>query len=421
MTSAISVLAAILAADVSPRPAGFNPRTAAVSAEAGAHRGRVGAIAFTPDGRGLFSIGGTDFALKAWSGRLRETTSVERQFSGDRLAVSPDGSIVAAIGMNRQLVIYDLKRREVKATIANVWTLSKCFALSPDGKSVAAMIADGTARVFSTADGSERAQIAGARNTAGALAWSRNGRLIATVGLQRTGKIVDAATGEEVAALEGTLLQARDLQFSPDDGFVAVSDVQGQVRLYDAKTGREHLTLGDRAGGMKQIAFSRDGRLLVTGDATGVLRVYELKTGREVRRIDGAHAGAVSAIAFSPDGRTLATGGNDGKIKLWGGMRAPAPAPPERSGKPGYLGITGTWNDDENGVVIDSVVDGSAAARAGLRTGDILTAFDGKAFESFEGLRALVVDKKEGDEVELKIKRGGAEQKLKARLGAKPE
>ncbi len=416
----VVVLASVALADTSPRLVGFSPRDAAISAQTDAHRGRVMALAFLPDGRGLLSIG-ADTSLKTWTPGLKGGDAVERQFRGDRIEITPDGKHVVGLSPDNQtLVVWDRARKEAALTIPRAWAVSKFFALSPDGKSVAMMQNDATGRIFSLVDGTEKTAIGGVRNGAGAMAWSKDGKKIATVGFNRAARIVDPASGEDLLQLEGVFVQARDLVFSPDSKLLAISDIQGSVRLYDVKTGREMQTLAPRQPGQKVVAFSPDGRYLAAGDTTGAVKVYDVKTGKELRAIPDAHTSGVHAIAFSPDGTTLATGGGDGKVRLWGG-RGGSAAPKPRQGKPGWLGITGTWDDNLKGALINSVVAGSAAEKAGLQEGDVLLEFGGKAFEDFEGLRALVTSKNEGDDVELKVNRGGEEKKIKIKLGAKPD
>jgi len=418
--AAILLLAATAGADTSRRPSGFLPREAAVAAQTDAHRGRVTAIAFTPDARQVMTIG-IDSAFKTWSLAMKPIDSVERQFRGDRLDVSPDGKVVVGVGVdNQSVVIYDRARKEVVTTIGRAWGINKCFALSPDGKSVVMMQNDGQARVFGTADGAEKSTFQGARHTSGAMAWSKDGKMVATVGFNRIGRVVNPATGEDIVQLEGAFTQARDLCFSPDGKSLMVADFQGSVRLFDPKTGKETATLATKAAGQKCGAYSMDGKFVAVGEQTGVIRIYEVKTGRELREIRDAHAAGVWSLAFSPDGRLLASGGGDGKVKLWGSAGSPAPQVKPDDRQPGYLGITGAWDDTAKGVTISTIIAGSAAEKAGMQVGDVILEIGGKAFEDFEGLRALVTSKKEGEEVELKLNRAGEEKKLKLKLGPKP-
>ena len=69
------------------------------------------------------------------------------------------------------------------------------------------------------------------------------------------------------------------------------------------------------------------------------------------------------------------------------------------------------------GVKVVTVESGSAAAKAGLKAGDVVTAIDGNATVSSEALRAAIAQHKPGDSITLSIRRNGATKTLKATLG----
>jgi serine protease Do len=69
------------------------------------------------------------------------------------------------------------------------------------------------------------------------------------------------------------------------------------------------------------------------------------------------------------------------------------------------------------GVIVNSVVPGSAAARAGLRQGDIIVAAGGRETNEPNALRNLVASTRPGTEITLTILRDGREQEVRATLG----
>jgi Do/DeqQ family serine protease len=72
---------------------------------------------------------------------------------------------------------------------------------------------------------------------------------------------------------------------------------------------------------------------------------------------------------------------------------------------------------DAKGVIVNSVVPNSAAAQAGLRQGDVITAFNGEPVEDGNSLRNRVAGTQPGTEVKLTVIREGKEQQLSAKLG----
>jgi S1-C subfamily serine protease len=68
------------------------------------------------------------------------------------------------------------------------------------------------------------------------------------------------------------------------------------------------------------------------------------------------------------------------------------------------------------GVLVYQVQAGSAAERAGLRRGDVITALNGEAVTDSNTFRNKISSTSPGSEVTLTIKRGGAEQQVRAKL-----
>jgi membrane-associated protease RseP (regulator of RpoE activity) len=111
---------------------------------------------------------------------------------------------------------------------------------------------------------------------------------------------------------------------------------------------------------------------------------------------------------------------------------APRPAyvslsPPGRGERPAagasgeaFLGVEADGRSESDGVPLRSVVAGSAAARAGLRDGDVLVRIGDVPVNSFEELRALLRLKRSGDTVRIVFVRAGEDRATSATLDARP-
>jgi putative serine protease PepD len=71
-----------------------------------------------------------------------------------------------------------------------------------------------------------------------------------------------------------------------------------------------------------------------------------------------------------------------------------------------------------NGARLGEVTSGGAADKAGLQSGDVVTAVDGKAIASGDALVAAVRSHRPGDQVKLTVTRGGKSQTINATLGS---
>ena len=72
---------------------------------------------------------------------------------------------------------------------------------------------------------------------------------------------------------------------------------------------------------------------------------------------------------------------------------------------------------DARGVVVSGVQKGSAAEKAGLKQGDVITAINGNTVNDSNELRNMVASSQPGSDVTLTIVRDGREQQLKVTLG----
>jgi S1-C subfamily serine protease len=87
----------------------------------------------------------------------------------------------------------------------------------------------------------------------------------------------------------------------------------------------------------------------------------------------------------------------------------------ELARKRGRLGFT-PGEPTAGGLLVDRVRSGSAAAKAGLRQGDVLLSIDGHAVPDLEQLRRALGGKLKGEKVALQVQRRDRELSLAATL-----
>jgi serine protease Do len=73
------------------------------------------------------------------------------------------------------------------------------------------------------------------------------------------------------------------------------------------------------------------------------------------------------------------------------------------------------------GALVGGVTDGSAAADAGIKTGDVIVEFDGKAVKDSSGLKLMVGQAAPGAKVEVKVRRDGKEKTFTVALKEMPD
>jgi hypothetical protein len=103
------------------------------------------------------------------------------------------------------------------------------------------------------------------------------------------------------------------------------------------------------------------------------------------------------------------------QVQPWGQGDAGA-LPMAGAQPPVMIGITMSDDAEGEGVVVDSVLDGLPADKAGVKVGDHILSIDGQKVESQQALREVLKDKKPGETVELKIDRDGKKETVKVKL-----
>lgn len=89
-----------------------------------------------------------------------------------------------------------------------------------------------------------------------------------------------------------------------------------------------------------------------------------------------------------------------------------------RAGNGAFLGVTSIKPENgPDGAKIGEISEGSAAEKAGLKEGDLITKVDEKPIDGPESLSSAIHGYKPGDKVTITFKRDGKEQKATAELG----
>jgi len=85
---------------------------------------------------------------------------------------------------------------------------------------------------------------------------------------------------------------------------------------------------------------------------------------------------------------------------------------------PGWLGV---FLADADGAVVQEVIPGTPAAKAGIEAGDVLLAVDGEKTRTRDAFIAAIQGHQAGDRVRIELRRDGREQKVVVQLGERPE
>jgi photosystem II stability/assembly factor-like uncharacterized protein len=190
---------------------------------------------------------------------------------------------------------------------------------------------------------------------------------------------------------------AIDLRFDPFDPEVLVAALWERQRdEFDGFFGT-----GEKWPGPDQY-----GPVVAHGPGGGLFKTTD--GGKHWKKLTGADA--------APGLPTVATGriGLDYSRKTKGLLYAIIDTEAIGKGRPPlkvYMGITG--EDVKEGAKLKAVIDDAPAGKAGLQSGDIVTAADGKPVKSYDALLDFLATKKPGDEVKFGVLREKEKKKGK--------
>lgn len=209
------------------------------------------------------------------------------------------------------------------------------------------------------------------------------------------------------------------IEGAADGGGVALAEIAP-----DSPAARANLQAGDViiALGGKTVGSEEELRDAIAASGVGnKVTITYLRDGAKRRtsaRLAAAPLEDTSVGVQSDDGevvelRRVGSANSGGLVEVM-----PEAAAPAAEGGSGWLGVQLEMGEGGTAVV-QSVVEGSPAEKAGLQAGDVFQRVDGEEVGSVDGLVATIGSHQAGDSVRLVVQRGDKPVKLKATLGSR--
>jgi WD40 repeat protein len=283
----------------------------------------LAALAFSQQGKALAAVGDNGF-VNLWDVAshqpLPPASGGAPQDYYKRLAISPDGQVMAVSIWNRDILLLDPAGKPFGHLSQQGPTgYINDLAFSPDGRILAAASSDSNIYLWdmqSVPQSSAPIQAFTGQALSMALAFSPDGRLLAVGSTEGTLRLWDTATRQPVgqtfpSVSAGSIVS---LAFSPDGKSLAAASQDGVILVLDT-TSWNKIAVFSMGGLIARMAYSPDGRFLA---AVGrIMRLWDMQTLQPLGQPVSGRDETLVDLTFSPDSRQLTFANVNGTIHLW--------------------------------------------------------------------------------------------------------
>ncbi|MEG4803616.1 NB-ARC domain-containing protein [Microcoleus sp. ARI1-B5] len=246
---------------------------------------------------------------------LKDSTFAEPLSSLLVLALSPDGTKVAAVDHSGTLYLWQATTGKRLHTIAAHSCYVTGLGFSPDSTMLLTGGFDRTVKWWDAATGNFLRQWE-LPSIVWGLEYHPHGEMLAIALENATIQLDDARTGDCLKILTGHTAQVRDVTFNGNGTLLASSSYDTTIKLWDVATGNCLNTLIGHSGFVWKANFHPDGSRLASASFDGSAKQWNVQTGECLHTL-ALHTAAVCWALYTPDGATIITASLDSTIRLW--------------------------------------------------------------------------------------------------------
>ncbi len=270
------------------------------------------------------------------------------------MVFSPDSTMLAS-GVKEDILLWDAKTQQHKATLTGHKNDVRAMVFSPNGQTIASC-ENNMIELWDVHTAKHKTSLQGHTGHINSLSFSPDGKMLASASGNRYGingdnkvRIWDTSTGKQLAEFKNLMSENQEhphpitsVAFSPDGKTVVSTDKSANIQLWDVHTKKHKATINviphkssPYAYKVDAVTFSPDGRTLVVGlrerissrdgdyDKIPII-IWDLERGVPQRILAG-HTEEITSLAYSADGTTLVSGSKDGTVLLWEMRPSPIP------------------------------------------------------------------------------------------------
>jgi hypothetical protein len=304
----------------------------------------INALAFTPDSKRIVVGGNHELTVwDAATGKLvrRVFTRAERAHA---MAFLPDGKLVVAGGRPGQegdVRIYNIDGGAPKdfggvpavdgvndksvfvKELLQVEDSILALAVSKDGTKIAAGGTDRMVRVFDVATGKMEHAIENHADWILGVAFTPDAKALATASRDKTAKVWDLANKESLLTFPDHQNIVNNVAMTPDGVFGLSAGEDGSIRIWQATDkakaiGKATKALAGHTKAVFRLASYADAKnpMIASCSADMTVRLWNPVAGTPLKTLTGL-TDWVYAVAISPDGQLVAGGAANGEVRIW--------------------------------------------------------------------------------------------------------
>ena len=226
----------------------------------------IPAVAFSSDEKQIAMGTFADHFLRFFA---VDTGGQSKEVRGHRgkihaIASSPDGKRFATAALDREIKLWDAATNKEIKTLVGHTDFVFSIAFSSDGKRLLSGSADRTARLWDLNSGLEVIQLTGHQGGVQQAVFAKDESLIACASSDGTARIYEGNTGNFLLTLRGHQNKLECIAFSPNGQLIVTGSSDKTIRFWNPQSGTELLKL-TQMGIVRAVGFTPDGKYLASG------------------------------------------------------------------------------------------------------------------------------------------------------------